>query len=183
MTFFRPEATAALWRWREVLIGIALAILALWWLAGPGGLLGWIAPALLVAAGALIMVGLQRGRFRGTGGGLGTVQVDEGQVTYFGPLSGGMIALREMSRLTLDGTQRPAHWRLEQPDHAPVMIPVDADGADALFDAFATLPGLKTERMLAQLRSTPDTPVLIWARADPEAGTLQLAQMEPRGRA
>ena len=178
MTFFRPEATAALWRWRVVLIGIAMAILALWWLAGPGGLLGFVAPAVLVAAGALIMIGLQRGRFRGAGGGLGTVQVDEGQVTYFGPLTGGTVALREMSRLILDGGQRPAHWRLEQPDHAPVMIPVNVDGADALFDAFASLPGLKTENMLHQLRDAPTTPVLIWERSAPT-----LVEMVPRGRA
>ncbi|WP_299281072.1 hypothetical protein [uncultured Tateyamaria sp.] len=178
MMFFRPEATAQIWRWREVLVGVALAILALWWLAGPGGLLGLIAPVLLVGAGALIMVGLQRGRFRGAGGGLGTVQVDEGQVMYFGPLSGGAIAMRELQRLTLDGAQRPAHWRLEQLGHPPVMIPVDADGADALFDAFAALPGLKTERMLAQLRDGPSKPVLIWERAAPT-----LAQMEPAGRA
>jgi hypothetical protein len=178
MTFFRPEATAALWRWREVLIGVALAVLALWWLAGPGGLLGFVAPAVLVAAGALIMIGLQRGRFRGAGGGLGTVQVDEGQVTYFGPLTGGTVALREMSRLILDGAQRPAHWRLEQPDHAPVMIPVNADGADFLFDAFASLPGLKTENMLVQLRDAPTKPVLIWEREAPT-----LIEMVPRGRA
>jgi len=178
MTFFRPEATAALWRWREVLIGIALAMLALWWLAGPRGLLGLLAPVLLVAAGALIMAGLQRGRFRGAGGGLGTVQVDEGQVIYFGPLTGGAIALREMSRLVLDGSQHPAHWRLEQPGLAPVSVPVDADGADALFDAFASLPGLKTEHMLAHLRDTPTQPVLIWERSAPT-----LAQMEPRGHA
>lgn len=178
MTFFRPEATAALWRWREVLIGVALAVLALWWLAGPRGLLGFVAPALLVGAGALIMIGLQRGRFRGAGGGLGTVQVDEGQVTYFGPLSGGTIAMREMSRLMLDGAQRPAHWKLEQPDHPPLMIPVDAHGADALFDAFAALPGLKTEHMLAQLRDQPDVPVVIWEREAPT-----LAQMKPLGRA
>lgn len=178
MSFFRPEATATLWRWREVLVGIAVAVLALWWLAGPRGLLGFVAPALLVAAGALIMIGLQRGRFRGAGGGLGTVQVDEGQVTYFGPLTGGTIAMRELSRLTLDGAQRPAHWRLEQPDHPPVMIPVDADGADALFDAFASLPELKTEHMLSQLRAAPRKPVVIWERPVPT-----LAQMKPRGRA
>ena len=178
MTFFRPEAKAALWRWREVLVGIVVAVLALWWLAGPGGLLAFIAPALLVAAGALIMIGLQRGRFRGAGGGLGTVQVDEGQVSYFGPLSGGMIALREMSRLTLEGGQSPAHWRLEQPGLPDVMIPVDAEGADALFDAFASLPGLKTEHMLAQLKAAPDASVVIWQRAAPT-----LLQMEPRGRA
>ena len=178
MTFFRPEATAALWRWREVLCGIALAVLALWWLAGPGGLLGYLAPVMLVGAGALIMVGLQRGRFRGAGGGLGTVQVDEGQVIYFGPLTGGAVALREMSRLILDGAQRPAHWRLEQPGNAPLMIPIDADGADALFDAFASLPGLKTERMLAQLHDAPTTPVVIWKRAGAD-----LSQMRPLGRA
>lgn len=178
MTFFRPEATAALWRWREVLIGISIAVLALWWLAGPGGLLGFLAPVLLIAAGALIMVGLQRGRFRGAGGGLGTVHVDEGQVTYFGPLTGGAVALHEMSRLTLDGAQRPPHWRLEQPDHDPVMIPVNAEGADALFDAFASLPGLKTERMLAQLRDAPKSTVLIWERTP-----TTLLHMTPRGRA
>jgi len=178
MTFFRPEAMAAIKRWREVLIGFALAVLALWWLAGPGGLLGYLAPVMLVGAGALIMVGLQRGRFRSAGGGLGTVQVDEGQVIYFGPLTGGAVALREMSRLTLDGAQRPAHWRLEQQGQPALMIPIDADGADALFDAFASLPGFRTEHMLAQLKSAPDTSVVIWQRARPS-----LAQMQPRGSA
>ncbi|MEX0311299.1 MAG: hypothetical protein AB3N17_13770 [Tateyamaria sp.] len=176
--FFRPEAKATLWRWREVLAGLGLAVLALWWLAQARGVLGYIAPVMLVGAGALIMVGLQRGRFRGAGGGLGTVQVDEGEVTYYGPLSGGSVSLRELQRLTLDGAQRPAHWRLDQPHQPPLMIPVDADGADALFDAFAALPGLKTERMLAQMRADPDAAVLIWERSAPT-----LAQMEPRGRA
>lgn len=178
MSFIRPEASAAVWRWREVLVGIAVAVLALWWLAGPQGLLGWIAPVLLVAAGALIMVGLQRGRFRGAGNGLGAVQVDEGQVTYFGPLTGGAVALRELSRLKLDGSLRPAHWMLEQKDGPALMIPVDAAGADALFDAFATLPGLRTERMLAQLQDKPDATVVIWERARPS-----LVDMVPRGSA
>ncbi len=176
--FFRPEAKAALWRWREVLMGAALAMLGVWWLASSTGLLGFVAPAVLVGAGALIMVGLQRGRFRGQGGGLGAVQVDEGQVTYFGPLSGGAIALREMSRLSLDGRQRPPHWQLEQSGQPPLMIPVDAEGADALFDAFAALPGLKTERMLARLKQMPDAPVVIWERE-----ATGLSGMTPLGRA
>ena len=178
MSFVRPEASAAIWRWREVVIGTLLAVLALWWLAGPQGLLGWIAPVLLVGAGALIMVGVQRGRFRGAGGGLGAVLVDEGQVTYFGPLTGGAVALRELSRLRLDGRQQPAHWQLEQNDGPTLMIPVDAAGADALFDAFAALPGLRTERMLAHLRDTPDVAVVIWERARPS-----LVDMVPRGSA
>ena len=176
--FFRPEAKATLWRWREVLVGVGLAVLALWLLAQARGVLGYIAPVLLVGAGALIMVGLQRGRFRGASGGLGTVQVIEGEVIYFGPLTGGSVALRELQRLTLDGGQTPPHWRLDQPDHTPLLIPVDADGADALFDAFSALPGLRTEQMLAKLRAGTRAPVVIWERSAPT-----LAQMEPQGRA
>ena len=178
MSFVRPAARAALWRWREVLIGVGLAVLGLWWLAQSTGLLRFVAPAVLVGAGALIMIGFQRGRFRGAGGGVGTVQVVEGQITYFGPLTGGAVALREMTRLTLDGTQHPAHWRLEQDGLPDVHIPVNAEGADALFDAFASLPGLRTERMLTQLRAQPHTAVVIWQRRTPD-----LARLAPRGRA
>ncbi|MEL7131328.1 MAG: hypothetical protein AAGK77_02845 [Pseudomonadota bacterium] len=176
--FFRPEAKATLWRWREVLAGLALATLSLWWLAQARALLGYVAPVMLVGAGALIIVGVQRGRFRGAGGGLGTVQVIEGEVIYFGPLSGGSVALREVQRLTLDGGHKPPHWRLDQPERPTLMIPVDADGADALFDAFATLPGLKTERMLTRLRAPTEAPALIWERSAPA-----FSQLEPRGRA
>lgn len=178
MSFLRPEAKAALLRWREVLIGIALATMALWWLAQSAGLLRFIAPAVLVGAGALIMVGFQRGRFRNRGGGVGTVQVIEGQIAYFGPLTGGAVALREMTRLTLDGTQHPPHWRLDQPDAPPLHIPINADGADALFDAFASLPGLRTEHMLAQLQAQPDGVHVIWQR-----DRTTLVQLAPRGRA
>lgn len=162
--FFRPEAKAALWRWREVLLGAALALLGLWWSLGPGGLLavpGW---ALVLGGAALGFVGVQRGRFRGAGDGPGAVQVDEGQIAYFGPLTGGVVALNALERLTLDATLRPAHWRLEAPGQAPVMIPVNAAGSDALFDAFARLPGLRTERMLAELRAGKPHATVIWER-------------------
>ena len=36
MSFLRPEAKAELWRWREVLGGIAVALIGLWLVAGPG---------------------------------------------------------------------------------------------------------------------------------------------------
>ena len=37
-------------------------------------------------------------------------------------------------------------------------------GADALFDAFAALPGLRTERMLAELADDKTLSVVIWER-------------------
>ncbi|MEL7099059.1 MAG: hypothetical protein AAGM84_09550 [Pseudomonadota bacterium] len=174
MTFFRPEAKALLWQWREVLIGAAAALLALWWLVGSGGLLAYIGGFLLLASGGLVAVGIQRGRFRGPGGGAGVVQVDEGQITYFGPLSGGMIMVRDLERLILDRAQRPAHWHLDQQGQPAVLIPVNAQGADALFDAFATLPGLRTERMLGALHADDSGAVVIWERRSlrPESARL-----------
>ncbi|MFD3189851.1 hypothetical protein ACFMPD_06190 [Sedimentitalea sp. HM32M-2] len=165
MSFVRPQARAAIWRWREVLGGAATLLLGLWWLAGPGGLLGWVGGALALAGGALCVVGLQRARFRAGGGGPGVVQVDEGQITYFGPLDGGAVAVEDLERLTLDASGKPAHWRLHCPGRAALSIPVNAEGAEALFDVFSTLPGLRTERMLAQMRTRSDRPVLIWRRA------------------
>ena len=94
----------------------------------------------------------------------GAVQVDEGQITYFGPLTGGSVALRDMDRLSLERQMFPAHWRLDQSGQPPLFIPVNAEGSEALFDAFAVLPGIRTERMLFELRKTRHDPVLIWER-------------------
>lgn len=162
--FFRPEAKAALWRWREVLVASAMAVLGLWWIIGPGRLLALPGWALLLGGAALALIGIQRGRFRGAGDGPGAVQVDEGQIAYFGPLTGGVVDLRALERLSLDTTATPAHWRLDAPGQGAVMIPVTAAGSDALFDAFATLPGLRTERMLAELRGGRAHVVVIWER-------------------
>jgi len=174
MMFFRPEAVAAVMRWREALIGLGTAVFGLWLISGPGFLLAVPGYACLACGVALIWMGIQRGRFRGPDGGSGAVQIDEGQVTYFGPLTGGTVSLREMESLTLDSTMFPAHWRLAQQGQTALLIPVNAAGADGLFDAFATLPGLKTERMLTALKANPRQTIVIWQRGTlrPESALL-----------
>ncbi|MGR3614639.1 MAG: hypothetical protein ACU0BB_01180 [Paracoccaceae bacterium] len=164
MNFIRPEARAALWRWREVLAGGALALLALSWVIGPGGLLGMAGWLLCLVAGALIFVGIQRARFRTGAGGLGVVKVDEGQVAYFGPLTGGAVALSELEQLRLDQEAKPPHWILDMPGQPPLHIPLNAEGAEGLFDIFAALPGLRTERMLAEMKKRGAHQVVIWQR-------------------
>lgn len=164
MSFVRPEATAALLRWREALAGAAAVAIGLWWVLGPGQLLTLPGAALVIAGGAFVWVGVQRGRFRGAGGGQGQVQIDEGQITYFGPLAGGMVALRQLQTLSLRKSLHPDHWQLDQPGQPPLLIPVNALGADALFDAFATLPGLRTERMLAVMHDASSGDVVIWEK-------------------
>ena len=165
MSFIRPEAKAALWRWREVLAAVGVAALGVSWIGLPGGLLGWIGWLLVIVAVALAVVGVQRARFRTGAGGPGVVTVDEGEITYLGPLTGGVVAAREIERLALDPTARPAHWILEQPGQPSLHIPVNAEGAEALFDVFASLPGLRTEQMLSQLNGGSAHPVVIWERS------------------
>ncbi len=174
MSFVRPEARAALWRWREMLAAGAMALVALSWIAGPGGLLGWVGWVLLAASVALAVVGVQRARFRTGTGGPGVVTVDEGRIVYMGPLTGGVVAAREMERLTLDPTARPPHWLLEQPGEPALQIPVSAEGSESLFDVFATLPGIRTERMLSELNGGARHPVVIWERTPSRPTHLRL---------
>ncbi|WP_424977884.1 hypothetical protein [Leisingera sp. S232] len=165
MSFIRPEARAQLWRWREViaavlmfLLGVKLAFASF----GFTAITGWA----LVATGLVTaIIGAQRMRFRSGTGGPGVVQVDEGQIAYFGPLTGGAVAASELERLALDPSSKPPHWLLEQPGQAPLAIPVNAEGNEALFDVFAALPGLKTEKMLSVLRNAGPHQVVIWERS------------------
>ncbi|XDA97350.1 hypothetical protein AB1M95_14685 [Sulfitobacter sp. LCG007] len=174
MRFIRPEARAQLLRWREAILGVVLLVPGGVWFQPPHGLMLLPALGCVVAGCALIWIGFQRGRFRGPEGGVGAVQVDEGRITYFGPLTGGSVALRELERLTLLRDPSPAHWCLDQPGEPPLMIPVNAAGTDALFDAFATLPGLRTERMLHELRNPGVQGVVIWERSPSRSAHLPL---------
>ncbi|MQQ08727.1 hypothetical protein GFB49_09705 [Epibacterium sp. SM1979] len=165
MSFIRPEARAALWHWRELIAAAALALFGLrliLWSFGFWQVSGW---ALLLVSVIVAIIGGQRLRFRLSGRGPGVVKVDEGQIAYFGPLTGGAVAASELERLRLDHTAKPAHWLLEQPGQPPVAIPVNATGAEGLFDVFASLPGLKTERMLEELHRRGPHQVVIWERA------------------
>lgn len=163
MSFIRPEARAQMWRWREVLAGIGLIVLGAFWAVGRGPLV-WIGLVLLVVGAVAVFIGIQRARFRVAGQGPGVVQMDEGQLSYFGPLSGGMIETGAIERVVLDNTARPAHWVIQAGDQT-LHIPVSAEGAEALFDAFGALPGLRTERMLAELNARRPHAVVIWERA------------------
>lgn len=165
MSFIRPEARATIWRWRELIVAAVMLLVGLKWAYTSFGVTaatGWA----LVASGLVVaVIGAQRLRFRLGAGGAGVVQVDEGQIAYFGPLTGGAVATSELERLRLDHTAKPPHWVLEQPGQPALAIPVNAEGHEALFDVFAALPGLKTERMLAELRRDGPHQVVIWERA------------------
>ena len=162
----RPEARATLWRWREVLYAGAIALFGLWWAWGGLGIVKWIGFIILALAAILALAGIQRGRFRQTGKGPGVVQVAERRLAFFGPLEGGAMDIADLTRLELDPTSYPTpSWRLTGMGGESLAIPVNATGAEALFDLFGSLEGINTEAMLDVLSQKPDQTVEVWAKS------------------
>lgn len=165
MSFLRPEARRALLRWREALAGVGLICLGAYWSVGIAhGLLVWIGAMLLMAGIAVFLAGVQRGRARTGGGGPGVVQIVERQIGYFGPVTGGVVDLDTVTMLRLDPTTHPRQWILTQDNGPALHIPVTAEGADLLFDVFASLPGLSPGRMTTALTQDGAVPVTLWQR-------------------
>lgn len=165
MPFIRPSAARALNRWRETLTGIAAAALGFAWYSTAFGPLWLIGIVLMVGGVLLAVAGVQRARFRRGNDGPGVVHVIEGQVTYFGPEDGGTVALDDLLSVELvPDNGSVARWVVKGKLGEALRIPVDAVGADALFDAFASLPGLKTEAMLKKLEKDPAGRVQVWQR-------------------
>ncbi|GAA6209492.1 hypothetical protein NBRC116601_27850 [Cognatishimia sp. WU-CL00825] len=163
MSFIRPEARIFFLKWREVLIGLVVLLLGLYWVSG-SGILRWIGVAVAIGGGILMYTGLQRGRFMSERGGPGIVTVDEGEVSYYGPISGGIVSMSDLTLLTLDQVSVPPVWVLHQIGQADIAIPVNAEGAEALFDAFASLPGIRTDHLVSSLNGRSAQPVVIWAK-------------------
>lgn len=170
--FFRPEAKAALARWREVLVAAVIVALGLWIAARPGGMIVTGFGYVLIGLGAVAMVpAVRRARFFTGGDGPGVVQIDEGRILFMGPETGGAMALDDLSVLSMrcDRDGKSA-WVLADATQL-LVIPVDASGADALFDAFAALPGLNVDRLIAAVQSRTHGSQRLWVRNAPVALT------------
>ena len=174
MTPLRPEVAALLTRWREVIAAGVVGFGGLW--------VAWLGGYLLVPVGAAVValaltwgfLGFRRMRFAQGVAAPGWVEVDEGQVGYLGPAFGGYVALPDLVEIRLLTMRGRRLWRLKQADGQVLLIPVDAAGAERLFDAFASLPGLGSAALLSALSGArtgqtlpaPDaTTRVVWRRA------------------
>ena len=161
----RPETRDLLVRWRQMIAAGLVAALGLYWALASFGILRWVGVAMVLIALALAVDGWQRLRFAQDGQGPGIVHVVERRLAYHGPLTGGMMDVPDIVHLSLEPQARPApHWILQDKAGAVLEIPVNAAGADALFDVFATLPGIDTGAVLAALEQAPDERVTVWSR-------------------
>ena len=183
MSFIRPELAETLTRWREVIAAAAVALLGALGLAWGSGYLLPVAGLILLAFGlAWAVQAIRRLRFLQAGEAPGIVRVTEAQIAYLGPRVGGFVGLPDLVELRLLTLRGRRIWRLRQIDGRMLHIPVEADGAEALFDAFAALPGMDTGALVAALGSdTPsDSRVVALAEVDRLIWTRQAKAMTVR---
>lgn len=175
MTPIRPELLAALQRNAELLAALALALFGTWTAAQGGYFLTPLGLALCAMGAGWALTNWRRLRFLQAGEAPGIVRVTEAQIAYYGPRVGGFVGLPDLSEIRLLTLRGRRIWKLKQGDGQLLHIPVESDGADALFDAFASLPGIDMAALVAALGSDAppsDSRVvalaevdrLIWAR-------------------
>ena len=156
MSFLRPEAKALLLRWAEPLSGAVLVGLGLYTLMRGGWLLMLIGLALTGLGLAWAVLGLRRARFQGDPQAPGLVEIDEGRLRYLHPSLGGEISLHDLETLRLLQLRGRRVWQLQDLFGRKLLIPLDAAGAGALFDALSALPGLHSAR-LARALDAPES--------------------------
>lgn len=154
----RAEALAALYRWREVGFAAVLGAFGLWLFALGGLVLAPLGTALLALAVVLGLTAWRRLRFAQEVAAPGVVEVLEGQVSYMGPGSGGFVSLTELVEIRLVTLRGRRIWRLKQADGQALLVPVDATGAERLFDGFTSLPGIDMAALVEALTPSGAAP-------------------------
>ena len=166
--FLRPEVRAFFWRWREVIFAGVVLLLGIWWALTGIGINRWLGYIFCLIGAGWAIAGVQRARFAQDGDGPGVVQIRERRLAYFGPLDGGIMDVADLSRLEIDPTSHPdPSWVLTSIEGQVLTIPINAKGAEDLFDVFASLPDIKTNTVLDVLSHTPDARVTVWSRGKP----------------
>lgn len=151
----RPEIATALVRYREAL-GAGLVVVVGLWLVVLGGYVLVPLGVIVAAIGAaLTLTALRRARFVQTVAAPGVVDLDERQISYLAPELGGFISLDELVEIRLLSMRGHRMWRLKQADGQALLIPIDATGAEMLFDVFASLPGMDTAALVVALNTAP----------------------------
>ncbi|MEO0485624.1 MAG: hypothetical protein AAF092_06905 [Pseudomonadota bacterium] len=163
----RPEAQKAISDLREVLIGVALLALGSHWVINGHTYQPFIG-ALLGAGGLVALwLGYRRVRFPAGEGGVGMVEVTERQIAYMTGTGGSAIAIDALTRIEVHTSRTGIVWVFTTATGETLRIPGDAAGAEALFEALVSLPGLNYDQAAQAARKAsaatagPDA-YLIW---------------------
>jgi len=169
MSFMRAEATASLYRWRDVIVAAGMITLGSWMFATKLGVPSVAGGVLAIAGLALGWTGYRRARFTTSGDGPGVVELDERQISYFGPTDGGSLAIASLTRITIQSSlnrlkQPQQHWQLESDTGDMLRIPSSAKNAQALFDAVTALDGVNYDQAIKAMQATKADLFLVWQK-------------------
>jgi hypothetical protein len=157
MPLIRSDIAHSLHRLREMIAAAAVMAFGAWLTSRGGYVYVPLGLGLLALGAGLGVIALRHLRFSTGGEAPGVVEVVEGQISYLGPHVGGMVSLPDLVELRLLTLRGRKLWRLKQSDGQALLIPVEATGADRLYDAFASLPGMDTAALVAALHPAPSS--------------------------
>ena len=175
MSFIRPEALGALRRYGEPVAYGLVAILGIWHgfrLLNTGAWVGVVLLGIGLVAALGLFGTVERAlvAWRGRKAGPGVVSVKEGQISYFGPDGGAVLALDALVRVEIITTNagpfsQDLFWCLTDEIGQIAMIPGGAQDVTALLDRLGGLPGFDHMAVVAAMGSTDDARFKIWERA------------------
>lgn len=170
MSFVRREAADTLRRYGEPVLYAVLAVWGLWHgatLILRGAWTGWVLAGIGLVA-ALGMIGAAERAlvaWRSRRAGPGTVSIREGQIAYFGPVGGAVLALDALTAVDIRvDRQTGRHWILTDEIGQIVEIPAGADGAVALLDRLGTLRDFNHSAVIGAMRTRGAGRICIWRR-------------------
>lgn len=166
MSLIRLEMRQHIRRWGEVAAALVVALAGGALMRAGGYLLFPLGLALTLLALGWALMAFRRLSFQREVSAPGVVEIVEGQVGYFGPSFGGFIALADLTELRLAEFHGTQQWRLKTAAGEVLLIPTEASGAEKLFDAFATLPGIDMAALASALDNRTAT-LPLWRRPVP----------------
>ena len=174
MSFIRPEASQFLSTWAEPAIYAGVAILCgvkgIGLLAnghGIGIVLAGIGLFAIFAFYGAVTRSVYAQRMREKGPGI--VSIQEGRISYLGPLGGAILARDALISVDIvtNSTAFGAadlHWILMDESHQKVAIPGAAADADKLLDALGALPGFNHDAFAKAMKAHGNERFAVWRR-------------------
>lgn len=173
MNFLRPEAREMLWRWREAILcgGVILWASRLIGRGLDRESVTQIGLGVMIAGlfAFLLYHAILRAKLRQPGRTAGVVVVTEREIGFMGPETGSFVSLDDLTRLEIivferQGQAADIYWTLYHYGGDPVMIPLNSEGAEQLFDTFAALRGVRLEDATRAVAQAQSGRFLIWEK-------------------
>jgi len=167
MSFIRPEIISRLIRWREVMAGLALSAMGIWYAITGVGNIAMIGIGIAMAGAILLFTGFQRARFRAPKNGPGMVEIVERQVTYFGAVYGTSFSFDQASEIAIETSGKGSgtdqmFWIFDVRGEGEQRVPAAAVGAEGFFDALAGFNGANYQKVIEASQSKSPGRYEIW---------------------